>query len=384
MRLRKLLLVFLVLSVIAGGGGAAQAEGSPEAGQVELRVLGYNQWRAGGPVSLRVIAYDARNARGVADVAVDITVQQPDSKRPALTAKGTTNEQGTLDAQLKVPRQSRRARDPEGDRGADAAARDHGANPQGAAALPHHRQAALPARADHRRPHARAARAVPDAVANTAVTLEIEDAKANKVFKQRGSTNRFGVVSAKFELATEVNMGEYHVRCTLGDGATSAEKSVTVKRYVLPKFKISVKPEKAWYMPSETIKGTVKADYFFGKPVANAKVAIEARTFDTDTRVVGTINGTTNATGSYQFEMKLPDYFVDSRSTRARPPSACRCASWTARSTARSRARRWPWYRSPSASRCFRRAGTSSPGCRTESTSSPPIPTGRPRRPAFS
>src|SRR5262249_37538863 len=82
------------------------------------------------------------------------------------------------------------------------------------------------------------------------VTLEIEDAKGNKVFKKVTATSQFGVISASFDIAHEVNMGEYHVKAYLDQ--TSAEHSFTVKRYVLPKFKVVVKTDKAFYLPNET------------------------------------------------------------------------------------------------------------------------------------
>ena len=47
-------------------------------------------------------------------------------------------------------------------------------------------------------------------------------------------------------------MGDYHLRAVLGE--TRAEKTVQVKRYVLPKFKVEVKADKSFYLPKETVK----------------------------------------------------------------------------------------------------------------------------------
>src|SRR5262249_39675587 len=111
-----------------------------------------------------------------------------------------------------------------------------------------------------------------------------------------------------FQLADEVNMGDYHVRALLGE--QQADKTVGVKRYVLPKFKSDLKADKTFYLPKETIKGDLQTDYFFGKPVAEGKVKVTATTFDVQYKEFQTWEGKTDTSGHAQFEIKLPDYFV--------------------------------------------------------------------------
>jgi 5-hydroxyisourate hydrolase-like protein (transthyretin family) len=140
------------------------------------------------------------------------------------------------------------------------------------------------------------------------ILFEVEDSKGNKVFKRTFKTNEFGVASVDFQLADEVNMGDYHVRAVVGDAR--AEKTVNVKRYVLPKFKVEVKADKTFYLPKETIKVELQSDYFFGKPVAKAKLEVTASTFDVAFRKFHTWNGATDENGHAKFEIQLPDYFV--------------------------------------------------------------------------
>jgi len=156
------------------------------------------------------------------------------------------------------------------------------------------------------------------------ITLEVEDGKGNKVFKKRDRTDRFGIASADFELADEVNFGAYHIRAILGEGDASStqEKTVTVDRYVLPKFKVEVelsgdaaKQQSSYYTPGETVKGTIKAQYLFGKPLTNAEVNLKLTTFDVQSVELGHSNGKTDAEGSFQFSQKLPDFFAG-RSTQ--------------------------------------------------------------------
>lgn len=141
------------------------------------------------------------------------------------------------------------------------------------------------------------------------ILFEIEDAKANKVFKKRVNTSEFGIASCKFQLADEVAMGEYKISAVIDKIKT--EKTVTVKRYVLPTFEITTDVDKKFYMPKETIKGTIAAKYTFGKPVTKGKVVIEASTFDVEFKKFATVTPSiTNEHGKSEFEIQLPDYFV--------------------------------------------------------------------------
>ena len=93
-------------------------------------------------------------------------------------------------------------------------------------------------------------------------------------------------------------------------GDYRADKTVTVKRYVLPKFKVVAKADKTFYLPKEKIQVELQSDYFFGKPVSNAKVEVTASTFDVQFREFHKWMGTTDDNGHAKFEIQLPDYFV--------------------------------------------------------------------------
>jgi hypothetical protein len=140
------------------------------------------------------------------------------------------------------------------------------------------------------------------------LTFEVEDSKGNKVFKRSQKTSDYGIASIDFQLADEVNMGDYHIRAFLGD--QQADKTVTVKRYVLPKFKTELTADKRFYLPKETLHADLQSDYFFGKPVAGGTLKVIASTFDVQFREFQTWEGKTDPNGHAKFEIKLPDYFV--------------------------------------------------------------------------
>ena len=115
-------------------------------------------------------------------------------------------------------------------------------------------------------------RANHEAAAGRKLTFEVEDSRGNKVFKKATQTDKFGIASAEFALADEVNLGTYHLRALMDDGAgaTTAEMALNVERYVLPKFKVAVEfagkdASKHGYRPGDHVTGTVRANYFFGK-----------------------------------------------------------------------------------------------------------------------
>jgi hypothetical protein len=145
-------------------------------------------------------------------------------------------------------------------------------------------------------------------VENADLLFEIEDGKGNKVFKKTLKTSAFGVASVDFQLADEVNQGDYHLRAEIN--GQKAEKTVNVKRYVLPRFKVNVTADKRFYLPKETVKVELQSDYFFGKPVAAGKVEVVASTFDVAFKEFHKWQGQTDEQGHVKFDFKLPDYFV--------------------------------------------------------------------------
>jgi uncharacterized protein YfaS (alpha-2-macroglobulin family) len=171
--------------------------------------------------------------------------------------------------------------------------------------------------------HARALaldRADHEAVANRTLVFEVEDSRGNKVFKKATRTDEFGIASAEFELASEVNLGTYHLRALLGevgsDSANSAEIALNVEKYVLPKFKVDLDfistndKKKHGYRPGDHVRGTVQGNYFFGKPLDTAEVSIKATGMDVTTFLAASVEGTTDHDGAYHFDLQLPGYLA--------------------------------------------------------------------------
>ena len=77
-----------------------------------------------------------------------------------------------------------------------------------------------------------------------------------------------------------------------------------------PSSRATSPPTSTLYLPKETISAELQSDYFFGKPVAGAKVKVTASTFDVAFKDFQTVDTTTDAQGHAKFEIRLPDSFV--------------------------------------------------------------------------
>ncbi|MCX7838972.1 MAG: MG2 domain-containing protein [Anaerolineae bacterium] len=144
----------------------------------------------------------------------------------------------------------------------------------------------------------------------------IEDPKGNKIYRKTLKASDYGIVSAEFQLAETVNSGDYKITATLGD--TKSEKTVNVKPYVLPKFKVTVETERSYYLPGERVTGKIRADYFFGKPVAKSDVTIKGVVYDVARAETINLTGKTDDNGVYTFSFVLPNYFASTGLTKDR------------------------------------------------------------------
>jgi uncharacterized protein YfaS (alpha-2-macroglobulin family) len=158
------------------------------------------------------------------------------------------------------------------------------------------------------------------ASAGRKLTFELEDSRGNKVFRKITETDQYGIASAEFSLADEVNLGTYHLRAlmdeTEGSPRNTAEIALQVERYVLPKFKVAVdiagKDAKAkrGYRPGDHVTGSVRANYFFGKPVDHAEITVKASAMDVALFEAGTSRGATDSDGAFRFDILLPSFFA--------------------------------------------------------------------------
>jgi uncharacterized protein YfaS (alpha-2-macroglobulin family) len=140
------------------------------------------------------------------------------------------------------------------------------------------------------------------------VVFTLTDPRGNVLFKHRAKASAFGISSAECPLDQEIQEGAYLLAAQVGE--TESRTTLDVRRYVLPKFRLDVHPDRPYYAPGETARVTVQADYFFGKAVRGGAVTVEMRTTDVGERVVQTQTGKTDDHGRAVLSFTVPPALV--------------------------------------------------------------------------
>ncbi|MBP8129008.1 MAG: hypothetical protein KA184_05460 [Candidatus Hydrogenedentes bacterium] len=278
--------------------------------QLETRLVASRDFLVGSQASLRIVALDHATQKPVPGAQVEVRLKSEAGERTVLTA--TTDARGTIEQRFDVPADMTgpaelTARVTAPGLGEDSVTQPVTVQRKTKVLLTSDKPLYQPGQVIHLRALS-LDMAAGRPVAERDVVFEVMDAKGNKVFKKTQQTDAFGVASADFQLATEVNLGPYIVRVLLDDVTT--EKQVTVDRYVLPKFEVNITTDREYYLPGDTLKGEVQADYFFGKPVAGGKVTLTASKFEIEFAEFASLEGTLDANGHWAFETRLPDYFA--------------------------------------------------------------------------
>lgn len=96
-------------------------------------------------------------------------------------------------------------------------------------------------------------------------TVEILDAKGIKIFRSIITTDEYGMTGIDLPVSDEPNLGVWKINVVTEKARNQLD--VRVEEYVLPKYEVKVDLPKDWFLVDEPIKGTISAEYSFGKPV---------------------------------------------------------------------------------------------------------------------
>ena len=287
-----------------------------------VHVIDQQKYMSGGPAAVRLIVTESDNVTLIKSGSLRIELKA-DGKNPQTLYSGNLNERGTTRAEFRFPSAM----------AGTFPLRYLVDTPLGTADFT--QQIRLEEKASilltTEKPvyqpgqtiHARALsldRTSHQAAGGRGLTFEVDDSRGNKVFRKITQTDAYGIASAEFSLADEVNLGTYHLRALMDAAApeaqNKAEIALEVQKYVLPRFKVDLEMAgkdakvKRGYRPGDHITGTVRSNYFFGKPVDHADVIVKATGRDVESFDAGQMKGTTDADGAFHFDIHLPNFFA--------------------------------------------------------------------------
>ncbi|MHC4450912.1 MAG: alpha-2-macroglobulin family protein [Planctomycetota bacterium] len=113
--------------------------------------------------------------------------------------------------------------------------------------------------------------------------VNVTDPKNQVVHAETVSLNRFGTAHGSFELTEEPPLGRYQIRIEPVDAMPgqweqwSNRGQFRVDEYRKPEYRVEVAFDKGHSVQGDTLKAVVSARYFFGSPVAGAKVRYSIR-----------------------------------------------------------------------------------------------------------
>ena len=313
----RMVATFLVLFLLVLGMFAAIYYASNISQWMQDRqqtvLFGPNRFSPETPASLRVVVRDQSNGQAMANADVSVKLQGKGDLIAQTLFTGKTDARGTVPVSFNIPANAKRDSTLIVET-SSGAGRDH---IERAVIVQRNYKILVttdkpiyqPGQTIHLRALALGALDLKPGK-DEKVEFLVQDPKGNKVFRRTETASAYGVVSTDFILADTVNAGDYKITASIGD--TKSEKTVNVKPYVLPKFKVAVDTDKSYYLPSEKISGHVRVDYFFGKPVAKSDVTIKGIAYDVARAETISLVGKTDNEGVYSFSFTLPNYFAAS------------------------------------------------------------------------
>ncbi|MHC4938767.1 MAG: alpha-2-macroglobulin family protein [Planctomycetota bacterium] len=113
--------------------------------------------------------------------------------------------------------------------------------------------------------------------------VNVFNPKNEVVHAETVSLNEFGSAHGSFELGEEPPLGQYQIRIEPVEGIPGQwnqwqnQGRFRVDEYRKPEYEVEVAFDKSHYVQKDTLRAVISARYFFGSPVAGAKVRYSVR-----------------------------------------------------------------------------------------------------------
>ena len=158
------------------------------------------------------------------------------------------------------------------------------------------------------------------------VLFKLADPKGTLIFKQRTVTSAFGISSTDCPLADQIIEGPYTLTCEVA--GTVSTRTVEVKHYALPKFRVGMDVSEPYLRPGQLVRAKVSASYFFGQSVAGGRADVEIKA--PDSGFVLQEHATLDTNGDATIQFRVPERLVG---TEARSGDAKLVITATVRDT---------------------------------------------------
>ncbi|MEA1951526.1 MAG: MG2 domain-containing protein, partial [Planctomycetota bacterium] len=106
-------------------------------------------------------------------------------------------------------------------------------------------------------------------------TVEIHNPKGERIVEKKCTTDEYGGITGELELPEDVLLGVYRLNIKRPPGTRFRGPNggtFRVEEYKKPEFEVTVEAPKDPVALGETITATIRAKYYFGSPVTDAKV----------------------------------------------------------------------------------------------------------------
>jgi uncharacterized protein YfaS (alpha-2-macroglobulin family) len=102
------------------------------------------------------------------------------------------------------------------------------------------------------------------------VSVEIQDPDEKPVYRKTVTLTTNGIIHDDLALPANAALGAYFIRVRAGE--SSMQGDFGVEEYKKPEYEVHVTPQKSRVLQGEKVQAVIDARYFFGEPVAGAKV----------------------------------------------------------------------------------------------------------------
>ena len=115
-------------------------------------------------------------------------------------------------------------------------------------------------------------------LAGTQVTVRLIDGQGNRVWEQVATTDRWGGVDAKVTLGRDAGLGAYQFQIERSPNEfLQCNLRLRVEEYRKPEFEVTITAPQEPVALGETIRAKIKATYYYGGPVADAKAVLRVQ-----------------------------------------------------------------------------------------------------------